>query len=444
MQQPGGATPNLNYSSWAERISSSTSGLARDLFATDGPVTLAALGEHMSSTKGRSGFRSPQHERSVRRRRTSVQSHPYAVNKDRSLRTRPHVTDMASSEQAHRSASDLLNQHEQLQMGVGCLPAELGRGVQIRKDQGPRRAKGKQPAHSPTHFAGAMSVDDMNMHADSSLLGLSSGRATSTSGQVMSYQDYDRYDVGFGSRGEHVRPFELRTARNYEIAETKDIANNKTQDFTHSPVKLSSSALTHEHPLESFEGGWTARNAASHVSVASARTDFDHTCTTRSSAVKERLALILNHVTQQEQTTGTLSRYHSNGMVMLDADGEALHRITTIERELQHVNRWRHEPVRQDAARQVQNGRPQGAEETDRDFPEFHCPWISCHHRFASVIGAINSGFGGTDYGCVHAACLETFPDLNGWREHVVYPHHDLLDPFRDQSGDTEEQELQV
>ncbi|KAK4933882.1 hypothetical protein LTR28_011147 [Elasticomyces elasticus] len=307
-----------------------------------------------------------------------------------------------------------------------------------------------------------MSVDDMIMHADSSLLGLSSGRATSTSGQVMSYQDYDRYDVGFGSRGEHVRPFELRTARNYEIAETKDIANNKTQDFTHSPVKLSSSALTHEHPLESFEGGWTARNAASHVSVASARTDFDHTCTTRSSAVKERLALILNHVTQQEQTTGTLSRYHSNGMVMLDADGEALHRITTIERELQHVNRWRYEPVRQDAARQVQNGRPQGAEETDRDFPEFHCPWISCHHvsmprirptitlltkqtqRFASVIGAIDSGFGGTDYGCVHAACLETFPDLNGWREHVVYPHHDLLDPFRDQSGDTEEQELQV
>ncbi|KAF2001252.1 hypothetical protein P154DRAFT_562847 [Amniculicola lignicola CBS 123094] len=71
-------------------------------------------------------------------------------------------------------------------------------------------------------------------------------------------------------------------------------------------------------------------------------------------------------------------------------------------------------------------------DEEERTASDFHCPWIRCHQRFQNPGELQRHSNTHTEYACPHEDCPVLCQSRAAWANHIVEPHHDLLEsPFR-------------
>ncbi|KAL9070411.1 MAG: hypothetical protein Q9157_005823 [Trypethelium eluteriae] len=77
------------------------------------------------------------------------------------------------------------------------------------------------------------------------------------------------------------------------------------------------------------------------------------------------------------------------------------------------------------------NNQTQTSQKDEEEMPvaPFHCPWISCHHRFrnSSEMLVHTDAHSNVSYECAHTECGALFDERKRWAEHLQEAHHNLI-----------------
>ncbi|KAF2270353.1 hypothetical protein CC78DRAFT_573625 [Lojkania enalia] len=67
-------------------------------------------------------------------------------------------------------------------------------------------------------------------------------------------------------------------------------------------------------------------------------------------------------------------------------------------------------------------------DDEEAPIPVFHCPWVRCHQRFNNPAKLRVDMDTHMEYLCSHEDCAAQFHSRREWADHIVKPHHDLLE----------------